>query len=187
MQGLIDSDLVAAVDRVRTEAGYLNLRDLLALAERGNIVFDPFSTLISQHATIGANNRFYPNTLIECPGTALCSIGDGNQFFANTRLDADRGPITIGNHGRYRGHVSIFGNAKLGDGCQVLGMITVRDCTLLGGQSYSHAVADERGAVLKGYGDANNIDLGPGEVIRGNGTFLMADKKKQSWYHPTEV
>ncbi len=211
MQTLDEKGLLEKINQQRKNAGYLSLDEMMALGDRGNIIFDPFSTLISKTAQIGSGNQFFPNTRITVALSGLIEIGDGNLFYPNTSLEADTGPIRIGDNnqfgeggftakanapgatirigdqGRYVGAIFVYGNSTLGDGCQILGPITASDCTLASGEPHTHAKADQRGAVLKGFGSAQKIRLQKGEVLEGQHLFSANDKKRQSHYHPTET
>lgn len=210
MQAINDNDtaLFAAINKQRADAGYLTLHELLALAETDNVVFDPFSTLISRLVTFGDGNQFFPNCHIKAMASGAIAVGSSNTFYANSSVISESGPIIIGDgnqfgegsfsaktdisgaslligdQGRYVGQVAVSGRSNLGNGCQILGQITVRDCHLASGQAHTHPVADQRGAVLKGFGAATGIKLLQGEVIKGCGEFAMAGKKMQSFYHP---
>ena len=201
-------ELLKAIDRSRKRAGFLSLDELVALEDGGNVIFDPFSTLISRRAVIGKHNVFHPNTRADCHGSATLHIGSGNMFHSNTVIEAAANAITIGDgnligegavcmkanspgaaieigdNGRYCGIVNLYGKIALGSGSQVLGNITVFDCSLAAGQPYSHPIADERGAVLKGSGSAKAIHLSQGQVIDGWGIFRSEDALPQSSFHP---
>ncbi len=202
------SDLIDALDRQRRKLGFLSIPALIALTERDNVILDPFSTLISIHADIGSGNVFYPATRLETPQPSMLAIGDENTFYTTTTFIAVDGPITIAHHnqfgdgtvtiatnrpgadirigsnGRFRGMIDLQGKCTLGDGCQILGNITARDIILGKGGSYHHPIADERGAVLKGHGQAMGIRLEAGQVIAGEGRFDAANRRMQSFYHP---
>lgn len=213
MQAINDNDtaLFAAINKQRADAGYLTLNELLALADTDNVVFDPFSTLISRLVTLGDGNQFFPNCHIKAMASGAIAVGSSNIFYANTSLlsegssiiigdgnqfgeggfsaktDTPGAPLLIGDQGRYVGQVTVYGKSTFGNGCQVLGAITAHDCHLASGQPHTHPVANQRGAVLKGFGAAVNLNLLQGEVIKGCGEFAMPDKKMQSFYHPTAI
>src|SRR3546814_18491573 len=63
--------LLEAIDRTRERHGFLTLAEMLALADSGNVIFDPFSTLIARDAVVGGNNVFHPNTRLDCRAAAL--------------------------------------------------------------------------------------------------------------------
>jgi hypothetical protein len=196
----------AKLDQVRVGQGYLTLAETLALVDRGNAVFDPFSLLVGRAVTIGSHNVFYPNVTIG--GEGAVTIGDRNTFHSGTALfaaggrivvgahnqfgeggftaKADRpgGVIEIGDHGRYVGGAAVYGAAQLGSGTQILGAVAVQDCTLAAGGSFEEPDPDARGAVLKGVGRARGLTLAVGQVIQGNGVFDPKETKWQSFYHP---
>ncbi|WP_164019766.1 AraC family transcriptional regulator [Pyxidicoccus trucidator] len=205
---LPDLDLLSALNAPRRVAGLLTIEEVLALASSGNVIFDPFSVLISRHARIGQGNVFHPCVTLTCAATAELRIGNRNTFHTGTLLAAETGPISmgdgnqfgeggftakanspgarivIGDGGRYLGGASIFGQTELGSGTQVLGAITVEGCSLAGGAAFSDPDPDRRAAVLKGAGTARRLVLGVGQVIAGSGTFRLEDAKPQSFFHP---
>jgi hypothetical protein len=194
------------LDEMRRGQGYLSLAETLALADRGNVVLDPFSLLIGSGVTIGAGNIFYPNVTIA--GTV--AIGDGNTFHSGTALFAAGGRIAIGSRnqfgeggftaradgasalievgddGRYLGGVSVSAPAQLGSGTQILGAVAVQGCVLAPGGSFAEPDPDARGAVLKGVGRARGLRLAKGQVIQGDGVFDAKNVKPQSFYHPSK-
>lgn len=199
---------IEAVERSRHQHGFLSLEETLALMDSGNVIFDPFSTLISREVEIGRDNVFHPLTRVGVDGGGRLRIGSANVFHSNTLIEATTGAIvigdgnlfgdgvvclkanapgaaiTIGDSCRIGGIVNVFGKTTLGGGCQILGNINVYDCSLGAGQSYRHPVADERGAVLKGSGSAKEIDLPRGKVIDGWRLFRIEDSVPQSTFHP---
>ena len=199
---------IQLINRAREQAGFLSLEETAALVSSGNIVFDPFSTLISRKVAIGAQNVFHPNTRIACHEDAMVEIGSGNVFHSNTVIEASMNRIAIGDHnqfgegmvclkanapdafievgnlGRYCGIISLYGRTRLGSGSQILGNITAYNCVLGEGCPHSHPVPDERGSVLKGSGTAKNIQLTRGQVIEGWGRFDAEAVTRQSSFHP---
>ncbi len=198
----------AFVDDLRRAHGLMTLDQIADLAARGNVVFDPFSTLIAAAARIGTGNVFHPCVTIDCaPGGDLV-IGDGNLFHANTTVVAETGPVTIGSgnqfgeggfvakanrvgadirigdHGRYLGGAAVFGACRLGDGSQILGAITADDCMLAGGGSHREPDPDRRAGLLKGTGVARGLTVRVGHVIVGHGGFRQADEEPQRIHHP---
>jgi acetyltransferase-like isoleucine patch superfamily enzyme len=148
---------------------FLSTNDLQQL--EGNTFYSPISTLISPAVVIGKNNIFYPNVVIECTTEGSITIGDDNIFYPGTYITSsagfvhvgsgnDLGPagltikannpdaaIEIGDQGRYTDGASIMGRTTLGSGSQVLGAITVQNCTLEEGGSFQENDPDKRGAV----------------------------------------
>ncbi|HBS22322.1 MULTISPECIES: hypothetical protein [Thalassospira] len=205
---ITQSGLIDLIDEQRSKLGYLSMSALMALSRTGNVILDPFSTLISIHAEIGHDNILHPAVRLDATLPATLEIGSRNMFYGNTMIDAQTGPITIGNgnlfgegcvhvatsqpgaaitigsDGRYRGSIQISGLSVLGDGSQILGSIIVRDVQLGAGGSFRHPNADERGAVLKGVGQGSGIILQTGQVIAGNGTLARENVRMQSFYHP---
>ena len=202
-------DVIAKINEARRTLGFLEIEAVLGLAERGNIVLDPFSTLIARPVRIGAQNVFYPGVTLLCAAPDALSIGDGNTFHSGTWLAAEAGPITIGHRnqfgegggitakanragariasgddGRYQGGASVFGETTLGSGSQLLGMIAVDSCHLASGGSFREPDPDARAALLKGQGTARHLRLAVGQVISASGVFRMEDVKAQSCFHP---
>jgi hypothetical protein len=200
--------ILERINQQRSEKGFLTLYEVMGLGNN-NIVFDPFSTLISNKAAIGSSNVFYPSVIIEVREGGVVEIGNNNIFHSQTNCLAGPGTliigndnqfgdggisvksngtntvISIGNMGRYINGVQILGNTVLGDGTQIIGgMITVQDCKLEGGKSFNYEDPDLRGAVLKGYGVARNINLCKGQVLNGLGLFDQKNIQHQSFYHP---
>src|SRR5690606_31902967 len=121
----------------------------------GNFIPDPFSVLVSYGVTLGRANMFYPNVVVERQNEGVISIGSENTFYPGTLLLANQGtirigdqnlfgdggvrlkaslqsaPIVIGSHGRYMSGANILGACVLESGTQVLGPITVENCTLM--------------------------------------------------------
>ncbi|AUQ23952.1 hypothetical protein [Dickeya zeae] len=197
-------------DRIRLQNGFLTISQLVALCEKGNVIYDPFSVLISKHAEIGTGNIFYSNIILSASSGHILKVGNNNIFYSNTVIEASAGSvcvgsenqfgeggvtikanragamIEIGNDGRYLGGASIFGACRLESGSQVLGQITVDSCHLLAGGSWREPNPDNRGGLLKGYGTARNLMVGKGRVINGAGAFDESMLELQSTYHPTQ-
>lgn len=196
-----------AIDRQRRALGFLTIAETLALTERGNVVLDPHSILISATARIGGGNRFYPGVTIQAGIGAEISIGDGNEFWPGTVIAAKAGAITIGggnqfgpggftasldrsggrieigSTGRFRDGASVFAGCVLGHGAQILGPIQAQTVILGAGGNHEEPDPDGRGGVLKGSGRARGLTIGRGQVIEGRGHFDAADIKPQSFYH----
>jgi len=203
----LNFDILQAINLARSRLDLMKVQDVLELAERDNLIFDPFSVLISKQVKIGNNNIFYPCVTLVRKDDFELAIGDRNIFHTGTMIAAELGPVTIGNanqfgeggftakanrsgawinigdNGRYLGGASVFGQTDLGSGSQLLGMIMVDSCRLGAGESFSGSNPDKRGSLLKGAGTARNLHLNVGEVIQGNGSFLIENLKLQSTFH----
>ncbi len=198
----------APLDAVRATQGLLSIAEVMALMDRGNIVYDPFSILISRACVIGSGNTLFPCVSLLCGTEATLTIGDGNVLHTNTLFAADTGRICVGSHnrfgeggftaranrpdakidigdqGRYLSGASVFGRSTLGSGSQILGPIMVDDCTLEAGGSYTEADPDRRAGLFKGAGVARGLTVPLGHVIAGSGTFDKNNLKLQSFFHP---
>lgn len=185
--------------------------DTLQSIEATNTIYSSSSVLISENVSIGKNNIFYPNVVIECHDKSTITIGNNNIFYPDTYILCANGKVTIGNSnefgpsgltikanfsdaiiivgdgGRYSDGASIMGRSTLGSGSQVLGNITVQNCSLGEGTAYTHPDPDLRGAVLKGMGLARNLSLTVGQVVNGLGDFSKAPVEQQSFYHPKKA
>ena len=203
-----DTSLIARIDQARGALGFLTLAETMALADRGTLVLDPFSVLIARRAGIGRDNVFHPGVTLACGPAAVLQLGDGNVLHPGTLIAAETGTIRIGDRnqfgeggftaranrdgaaiaigdgGRYLSGATIQGRSTLGSGSQVLGAITVDDCSLGAGRRFSDPDPDARGAVLKGTGSARGLVLEAGQVIAGWGPFRIEDLKPQSFFHP---
>lgn len=202
---------IARLDAVRRQFGFLEIGETAALIDRGTILFDPFSTLISRNVRLGHGNVIHPNVTLECGEAGTLELGDGNILHSGTKIVAETGRIVIGSHnrfgeggflakadradtsieigdrGRYLSGASVNGRCRLGSGSQILGPIAVQDCVLGEGASYTDPDPDLRGGVLKGQGRARGLTLSVGEVIFGNGVFSQDAVERQLAYHPRSV
>lgn len=203
-----EESILDQIDRQRTAQGFRSIGELMGLADSGNTVLDPFSVLISSSVTLGKNNFFYPNVIIRAIDESDLSLGNGNVFYPSTFILADEGrvmigdsnqfgdggcaikanmpdaAITIGDNGRYINGAQILGKTVLGSGSQVLGPITVQNCTLEAGTDYRSKDPDQRAGLLKGSGLARDINVPVGYVVNGDGQFAQDDLESQASYHP---
>jgi len=201
--------LIGSIDNQRKERGFLTISETIELGNTGNVLLDPFSTLISKDVIVGSCNIFYPCVTIEVQSGGRLEIGNDNMFYPQSSFLAGPGilvignnnqfgeggisiksngkntEIVIGNKGRFVNGVQILGNTVLGDGSQIIGgQLTVQDCKLESGESYNCEDTDQRGAVMKGFGLARNIIVGKGKVLNGQGVFEQKNMQDQSFYHP---
>ncbi len=196
------------MDNLRREKGLLTIAEVVALSQRGNVIFDPYSALISRLARIGKDNVFYPGVSLFCSEAGSLVLGDCNILHASTLIEASLGGVsigagnqfgeggftlranrpgaivTIGDEGRYMNGASVFGETFLGSGSQILGAIAVDNCRLEGGGSYRSLDPDARAGLLKGFGAARGLVVPQGHVIVGAGIFLASAQEPQSVYHP---
>ena len=201
------SDLFASIDAARLACGFLPLSQMMEVLD-GNHVLDPFSTLVSEGVSAGRNNIFYPGVTLKASSGAKIQLGDDNIVHSGSHFEASNGniligsknqfgeggftakanrpgaEIRIGSHGRFLNNPALFGRCMLGDGCQILGNITVDSCKLSDGGSFQEDDPDMRGGLLKGSGVARNLSVARGMVIAGNGTFSSEDLLPQRHFHP---
>ena len=199
---------MAITDRQREKAGFLSIRQTLALVDRGNTVFDPWSLLISGTVQIGSGNIFYPNVVVQGREPGALVIGDKNTFNPSTFLDAQEGiiligdsnlfgdggvsikanqsgtTIQIGNGGRYSHGAIVSGQTSLGSGTQILGPVHVENCSLAAGGTFEEENPDKRGAVAKGSGRVRNLNLKRGDVAVANGLPENCQVRRQLEFHP---
>jgi hypothetical protein len=202
---------LALFDKVRRSQGLRTLSEISDLIRDGNVIYDPFSVLISGKCKIGTGNILYPCISLVCADENALTIGNGNVFFPSTSIAAETGAITIGadnqfgeggftartnrpdariqigDSGRYLGGASIFGHCEFGSGSQVLGAITVDNCRLEGGESHGDHDPQRRGGLLKGIGFARSLEVPVGHVIAGNGQFTIEDLRPQAFFHPVST
>jgi hypothetical protein len=72
--------LIDILNQQRINRGFYSLAELLELHSRTNVIFDPFSTLISRSLALGSGNIFYPNVVIETEADGRMTIGNHNIF-----------------------------------------------------------------------------------------------------------
>ena len=197
-------------DHMRSQAGFLTVSQLFERFGKTNILLDPFSILISENVRLGEGNILHPCIRIMSangyplvfgdrnlifPGTVIeatageISIGDANEIGEggfSARANRSGSAISIGSNGRYQGNASVFGHSTLGAGTQILGQITVNNCTLEAGADYKSTDPALRGGLLKGYGSAQNIHVPQGQVIAGWGEFQANMLLSQTAFHPKE-
>jgi hypothetical protein len=199
---------MSTVDRTRQQAGFLCVEELMELHGSENTILDPFSTLISQGIVLGSDNIIYPGAVIARHGESIFEIGTGNSFYPGTFLLADNGgQLSIGDHnqfgdggvrmkanmpaarirvrdyGRFVGGPEVVGISYLGGGAQIIGAITVQDCSLEDGEPFTAPDPNARGAVLKGFGVARGLHLSKGDVVNGSGSFASSPVERQITYH----
>lgn len=204
------NDLIAQIDAHRAQRGFLSVSQLLAIHSQ-NILLDPLSILISEGVELGTGNVLYPGVILEIQNAGRIRIGNRNFFYPGALFLADQGEILagdenefgdggvrikaimpdssiiIGNAGRYMSGPDITGRCVLGSGTQILGAISVQNCTLGAGESYRHPDPDQRGGLFKGAGLARNLTVGQGEVISQRGMFEASAIERQSVYHPPKA
>jgi hypothetical protein len=134
---------------------YLDRAGVEALMARGAVVPAPGAVWVSGRARIGAGAVLHPTVVIECDESSSVMIDEGAVLHPGARVSAVNGgsahvgartilgpggctlvadgeDLRVGADGRYR-MALLLGPGSYGDGCQVLGPIEARDCTLEGG------------------------------------------------------
>ena len=107
-------------------------------------------------------------------------FGDGIICIKSNISSSD---IFVGDNVRFEGIVNIFGQCKLGTGCQILGNISVYNCFLHKGLSFKDPDVQKRAGLLKGFGNAKGLEVNCGCVIRGVGDFMQDEMEPQLNYH----
>lgn len=90
------SPLWAELDAQRAAHGFLAVAEVVALRASGNVILDPFSTLIGRSVKVGRDNFSYPQVVLEAHPGGTLSIGDGNRFYPQTFFCAEQGQLTVG-------------------------------------------------------------------------------------------
>ncbi|MBF9232461.1 hypothetical protein I2H38_03610 [Microvirga sp. BT350] len=187
---------------------FLSLSEVLSLGERGVLMPDPASVLISSGVQVEAGAILWPQVILQSVAAGTLAIGAGTVLFPGTRIVADGGAvmigagaeigeeggftvkaengarIDIGNGARLLGGGSLTQSNKIGDGAQILGPIRCQNCTLASGGSHREPDPDLRGGVLKGSGVARNVEVPRGLVIQAFGRFSEGVLRRQSHFHP---
>lgn len=200
--------ILTHINDVRRAQGLMTIEEIQRIADLGNVIFDPFSLLISARVKIGRGNIFFPCVYLFCSHDGELAIGDDNKFHTNTFFEASFGPIIVGSSnqfgeggftaktnrprskvvieddGRYLNGASVYGASFLGSGSQILGQVTAESCHLHAGASYRDGDPDLRAGLLKGVGTARNLMVPKGHVIVGTGAFDASNVERQSVYHP---
>lgn len=185
---------------------YLDRAGVDALVASGVVVPAPDAVWVSRNARIAPGTVLHPTVVVECDGSSSVTIDEGAVLHPGARISATNGgsvrvgartalgpggctlvadgeDLHLGADGRYR-MALLLGPGSYGDGCQVLGPIEARDCTLEGGTPGEAPDVVSRGALLKGAGRAAGIRLRRGQVVNGAGDFRRATVEEQTAYHP---
>lgn len=195
------------LEQTRLSKGYLTHQELELILSKDNFVYDYGSVLISKHAILGSGNEIYHNVIIDCDSSSRILIGSGNKFYPGTHIVARGGSVVIGNNSeigesgfiikaniadsaivigdcvRCNGGGAVYGLSNLGNGSQVLGLVSVYSCNLGEGNSYTSSDPDMRGGVIKGIGTIRSLTIPVGHVANVWGTFDNEKIEKQANYH----
>ncbi|MEV6285501.1 hypothetical protein [Kribbella sp. NPDC051770] len=88
-------------DQQRRDRGLRTVAEVLALAEGGTVVLDPYSVLIGTRVLLGAENVLYPGVVIECAEGGTCELGDRNTLLPGTFVSVQAGgSVVVGNDTR---------------------------------------------------------------------------------------
>ena len=189
-----------------TRVPFLDRAEVEALAVSGVVVPAPDAVWVSGRARFAPRVVLHPTVVVECDGTSSVVVGEGAVLHPGTRISATNGAsvrvgarttlgpggctlvadgkdLHLGADGRYR-MALLLGPGTFGDGCQVLGPVEARACTLEGGEPGDSPDVASRGALLKGAGRAAGITLRRGQVVNGAGDFRRAPVEEQTGYHP---
>lgn len=194
---------------LRQSNGLLTPDELLALSTNGNVIHDPFSTLISRRASLGTGNTIYPNVIINCGEQGTIVIGNDNLLFPDTLMTASTGTIDIGNanqfgeqgisiradspndrirignSGRYMNGIQLLGECDLGSGSQLLGgPLVIQNCSLEAGGSWQSDDPNTRAGLIKGTGFARGLKVLRGEVVNGRRILTQDQIELQIIHHP---
>jgi hypothetical protein len=191
----------------RRALGFLDVNGTLALLERGIVVLDPHSTLVSARAVLAERTTLWPNVVLHATGEGELRIGPGTTLHPGTRIvcagriaigafteigaeggftiETEAGEaIEIGERARLLGGGSLTNANRIGRGAQILGPIRCQNCRLGDGDSHRDPEPDRRGGVLKGSGVARNLEVPQGHVIQAFGLFSEGVLRQLSYFHP---
>src|SRR5690606_30131826 len=102
MTRILPAEILVAIDRQRTERGFLSVVQLLDVAaSKAAIILDPFSTLVSAAVELGTGSMLYANVVIEATNGGRIVVSSGNVFYAGALLLANGGAITIGDGNQF--------------------------------------------------------------------------------------
>ena len=182
--------MINRIDEYRKQYGFYTVDEIISEVALENVVFDPYSLLISKSVHIGKDNIFYSNIVIKSDHDSLIKIGSHNTFFTNTYFVAENGGvIEVGNENIFSGGpISIKANMNqaqiiFNDEGRYDGNINVYSCKLEAGASYKDPDPDHRAGLIKGLGTAKNLVVPQGKVINGWHEFKQEQLEDQSHYH----
>jgi len=194
-------------DEARRRLGFLSREQTAALGQRGILLPDPGSVLVSPGVQVEEDVVLWPNIVLQGSSGGRIAIGRGTNLFPGTRVVVSAGSLTIGagaeigeeggftikagvgdtiaigDGTRLLGGGSLTMSNQIGRGAQIIGPIRCQNCTLGGGGTYRDPEPDERGGVLKGSGVARGIEVPRGHVIQAFGLFAEAVMRRQSYFH----
>jgi len=162
MSRMVDSVNDLGLAQLRKAHGYWSPSDLLALAQDGIVVHDPYGSLVSRSVRLNPGVITYPGVVIQCDERSQCTIGPGVVLWAGSSVHALNGgqvhlreSTALGEHGgevradhpnavirtgalvRIAHGAQITGVSTLGGGSQVVGHIAARSVTLAAGGDHT--------------------------------------------------
>ena len=201
--------MIPDLDDIRRQRGFLSVADTAALIGRGVVIFDPYSTLISEDVDLESGVVIWPGVTLQRLDAGTLAGGAGTVLHSGTRIVARGGTVVIGrgveigeeggftvkadrpgvvieigDEARLLGGGSAILNNIIGRGAQVLGPIRMQECRLEDGGSHAEPDPDRRGGVLKGAGVARGLAVPQGGVIQAFGRFDAGALRRQVEFHP---
>jgi len=86
----------ASADAARRYLGLLSIGETAALADRGVVIPDPSSTLVSPGVEFGSGVVLWPGTTLHLSDRGALAVGAGTILFTGTRIVAAGGRSRLG-------------------------------------------------------------------------------------------
>ena len=87
------------VDKYRILQNFYTVDEVINIIAKDNIVYDPYSLLISKNVKLGKKNVFYSNVIIKNDSSSVLIINDSNVFSSNVCIVAENGgEVNVGNN-----------------------------------------------------------------------------------------
>src|SRR5689334_13129581 len=83
-------------DEARRRLEFLSVEETAALGERGVLLPDPGSVLVSPHVRLEEDVVLWPNVILQASSESRIAIGRGTNLFPGTRIVSSGGAVTIG-------------------------------------------------------------------------------------------
>jgi len=162
------------LDAARRAAGFLTVRQVAALAPEVRVL-DPASVLIGVGVSVLPGVELYPSTTLETRHGGVITLAAGARLgpgpvtvvasasAVHIGEDAELGPgpvtivadgsdVVIGGRARLTAGCLVEGPARIGEGAQVLGPVSLRDVELADGGDHREPDPDHRGAWSRAWG-----------------------------------